>query len=88
MEIDITPFPEYRSNHYLSIPCRGVVFSGEIYENSRCQSGVIESHHNTADWGVVLSSYKNWLSEKGKIFSFLFVLLNGELVHHEVNMLK
>lgn len=29
--------------------------------------------------------YKNWLKDKGRNFFYLFVLLNGELVHHEVN---
>ncbi|EBM9948432.1 hypothetical protein S576_23655 [Salmonella enterica subsp. enterica serovar Give] len=58
----------------------------EKYDDGRrCQSGVIESHYGTADWQLVLLTYKKWLADKGKTFSYLFVLLGGELVHHEIN---
>ncbi|EAA2426587.1 hypothetical protein EF785_22275 [Escherichia coli] len=33
----------------------------------------------------ILSEYKNWLKDKERKFSYLFVLRNGELVHHEIN---
>lgn len=86
MEVDTPPFPEHDSGHYLAISGEGIVFSGDKDDDgSRCQSGVIESHYGTADWQLVLSHYKKWLSDKGKTFSYLFVLLGGELVHHEIN---
>ena len=86
MEVDTHPFPEHNNIDILSIPGEGIVFSGEKYDDGRrCQSGVIESHYGTADWELILSTYKKWLNEKGKRFSYIFVLLGGELVHHEVN---
>lgn len=86
MEVDIPPFPEHDSGNYLAISGEGIVFSVEKQnDGNRCQSGVIESHYGTSDWELVLSSYKNWLADKGKTFSYLFVLLSGELVHHEIN---
>ncbi|GDG90479.1 hypothetical protein BvCmsKKP036_01886 [Escherichia coli] len=54
-------------------------------DGSRCYSGVIEYHYSTDDWLFILSEYKNWLKDKERKFSYLFVLCNGELVHHEVN---
>jgi len=86
MEVDTPPFPEHDSGDHLAISGEGMVFSGEKYdEGRRCQSGVIESHYGTEDWQNVLSSYKNWLSKKGKRYSYIFVLLGGVLVHHEIN---
>lgn len=86
MEVDTPPFPEHDSGYYLPLSGEGIVFSGEKYDDgSRCQSGVIESHYGTTDWQFVLSNYKEWLSDKGKTFSYLFVLSGGELVHHEIN---
>lgn len=85
MEVDTPPFPEHDSGHYLAISGEGIVFSGEKQDDGRCQTGVIESHYGTSDWELVLLSYKNWLADKGKTFSYLFVLLGGELVHHEIN---
>ncbi len=32
-----------------------------------------------------VAEYKNWLNDKERKFSYLFVLCNGELVYHEVN---
>lgn len=85
-EVDTPPFPEHDSVHYLAVSGEGIVFSGEKYEDgSRCYSGVIESHYGTANWQLVLSTYKKWLDEKGKRFSYIFVLLGGVLVHHEIN---
>ena len=79
MSVDIPPFPEWNSGHYIEIP-------GEKNDDgSRCYSGVIESHYSTDDWAFILSEYKNWLKDKERKFSYLFVLRNGELVHHEVN---
>ena len=54
-------------------------------DGRRCYSGVIESHYSTDDWTFILSEYKNWLKDKERKFSYLFILRNGELVHHEVN---
>lgn len=86
MTVDTSPFPEHNSGYYLAISGVGIVFSGKERDDGiRCQSGVIESHYSTADWQLVLSSYKKWLTEKGKRFSYIFVLLGGELVHHEIN---
>ncbi|HFI3729196.1 TPA: hypothetical protein ACPT1G_004327 [Escherichia coli] len=86
MEVDTHPFPEHNNVDILSISGEGIVFSGEKYDDGRrCQSGVIESHYGTADWQLILSTYKKWLADKGKTFSYLFVLLGGELVHHEIN---
>ncbi|HAX2584843.1 TPA: hypothetical protein JW620_004547 [Escherichia coli] len=86
MSVDIPPFPEWNSGHYIEIPREGIVFTGEKSDDgSRCYSGVIESHYSTDDWPFILSEYKNWLKDKERKFSYLFVLRNGELVHHEVN---
>ncbi|MDN6437009.1 MAG: hypothetical protein L0J80_02500 [Lactococcus sp.] len=86
MEVDTPPSPEHDSVHYRDISGEGMVFSGEKYDDGhRFQSGVIESHYCTADWQLVLSTYKKWLTDKEKTFSYLFVLLGGELVHHEIN---
>ncbi|HHF9823437.1 TPA: hypothetical protein ACPTP0_004605 [Escherichia coli] len=86
MSVDIPPFPEWNSGHYIEIPGEGIVFTGEKNDDgSRCYSGVIESHYSTDDWAFILSEYKNWLKDKERKFSYLFVLRNGELVHHEVN---
>nr|WP_029991354.1 hypothetical protein [Morganella morganii] len=86
MEVDTSPFPKDGSGHYLAISGEGMVFSGEKQDDgSRCQTGVIESHYGSADWQLILSTYKKWLADKGKTFSYLFVLLGGELVHHEIN---
>lgn len=86
LEVDTPPFPEHDSGHYLEIGGEGFVFSCEKYDDdNRCQSGVIESHYGTSDWESILSTYKKWLADKGKSFSYLFVLLSGELVHHEIN---
>lgn len=84
MSVYIPPFPEWNSGHYIEIPCEGIVFN----DDSSCcysDSGVIESHYSTDDWAFILSEYKNWLKDKERKFSYLFVLRNGELVHHEVN---
>lgn len=43
------------------------------------------SHYSADDWAFILSEYKNWLKDKERKFSYLFVLRNGELFHHEVN---
>ena len=83
MSVDIPPFPEWNSGHYIEIPGEGIVFKSD--DVSRCYSGVIESHYSTDDWAFILSEYKNWLKDKERKFSYLFVLRNGELVHHEVN---
>lgn len=86
MEVDITPFPEYDSSHHLTISAEGMVFSGEKNnDGSRYQSGVIESHFATTDWQLVLSTYKKWLADEGRSYSFMFVLLGGVLVHHEID---
>lgn len=86
MEVDTHPFPENNNIDILSISGEGIVFSGEKNDDGRrCYSGVIESHYGTADWQLILSTYKKWLDEKGKQFSYIFVLLGGELVHHEIN---
>ena len=86
MQVDTPPCPEHDSGHYLAISGEGIVFSCEKDEDGRrCYSGVIESHYGTADWQLVLSTYKKWLDEKQKRFSYIFVLLGGELVHHEIN---
>ncbi|OSK15952.1 hypothetical protein EAMG_05270 [Escherichia coli M056] len=86
MSVDIPPFPEWNSGHYIEIPGEGIVFSGEKNDDgSRCHSGVIESHYDTDDWALILTKYKNWLKDKERKFSYLFVLRNGELVHHEIN---
>ncbi|HIH8387637.1 TPA: hypothetical protein ACYTNP_005078 [Escherichia coli] len=71
---------------FIEIPGEGIVFTGENNDDgSRCYSGVIESHYSADDWAFILSEYKNWLKDKERKFSYLFVLLNGELVHHEIN---
>lgn len=86
MSVDILPFPEHNSGHYIEVGGEGIVFSAEKFEDgSRCLSGVIESHYATSEWQFVLSNYKSWLLKKGKLFSYIFVLLNGEIVHHEIN---
>lgn len=86
MSVDIPPFPEWNSGHYIKIPGEGIVFNDNINDDSsRCYSGVIESHYSTDDWAFILSEYKNWLKDKERKFSYLFVLRNGELVYHEVN---
>ncbi|HCD3036647.1 TPA: hypothetical protein NBM47_003519 [Escherichia coli] len=82
----IPPFPEWKSGHYIEIPGEGIVFTDKKNDDgSRCYSGVIESHYSSDDWAFILSEYKNWLKDKERKFSYLFVLRNGELVHHEVN---
>ena len=82
----IPPFPEWKSGHYIEIPGEGIVFTDKKNDDgSRCYSGVIEFHHISDDWAFILSEYKNWLKDKERKFSYLFVLRNGELVHHEVN---
>lgn len=86
MKVDIAPFPEHNSGHYLPIPGEGMVFHSDKYNDVRCQFGVIESHYETSDWQFVLSTYKKWLSEKGKNYSYLFVLLGGVLIHHEIRV--
>ena len=51
MSVDIPPFPEWNSGHYIEIPGEGIVFTGEKSDDgSRCYSGVIESHYSTDDW--------------------------------------
>jgi hypothetical protein len=80
------PFPEWKSGHYIEIPGEGIVFTDKKNDDgSRCYSGVIEFHYISDDWAFILSEYKNWLKDKERKFSYLFVLRNGELVHHEVN---
>lgn len=86
MSVDIPPFPEWNSGYYIEIPGEGIIFNDIINDDSSCcYSGVIESHYSTDDWAFILSEYKSWLKDKERKFSYLFVLLNGELVHHEVN---
>lgn len=86
MCVDTPPFPEHNSGNYIEIGGEGIVFSAEKLEDgSRCYSGVIESHYATSDWEFVITNYKTWLLKNGKNFSYIFVLLNGELVHHEIN---
>ncbi|MEX9225570.1 hypothetical protein AB7Z61_20110 [Providencia rettgeri] len=88
-EIDITPFPDYYSQFNLHISGEGIVLAGEKYKKSgrytRYQSGVIEAHYSTNEWELVLTNYKGWLASINRNYSYLFVLLNGELVHHETN---
>lgn len=84
MEIDTPPFPEHDSGFYLEIGGEGIVLSGEKNsDGSRFQSGVIEAHHSTTDWTLILNTYKKWLEQKNKPIAYIFVLYNGELVHHE-----
>lgn len=86
MSVDIPPFPEWNSGQYIDIPGEGIVFAGKKDDKGRrCHSGVIESHYDTDDWQLILSRYKKWLKDKDRKFSYLFILYNGELVHHEVN---
>lgn len=69
VSVDIPPFPEWNSGHYIEIPGEGIVFTGEKNDDgSRCYSGVIESHYSTDDWSFILSEYKNWLNDKEKNF--------------------
>lgn len=86
MKVDLPPFPEHNSVNTIPVGGEGVVLSGEVNsDGNRYQSGVIESHYATSDWLFILKSYKNWLSEKNRNYTYIFVVLNGELVHHEIN---
>lgn len=56
MSVDIPPFPEWNSGHYIEIPGEGIVFNDDINDDSSCcYSGVIESHYSTDDWAFILS---------------------------------
>ncbi len=60
MSVDIPPFPEWNSGHYIEIPGEGIVFTGEKGDDgSRCYSGVI-----ALEFGVL----KDWKENPVKEF--------------------
>lgn len=77
----MNPVPNYDKDFYCGDGGEAIVF----WSHTDCSSGVIEAHFSTENFERVISSYKKWFERENIKFSYFFTLLNGELVHHEIN---